>query len=56
MSEPDYYGEQTEPVEPAEPVEPEPADPPPDDDESMFDDDTPLACGLENPEVCESCQ
>ena len=21
-----------------------------------FDDDTPLECGLENPDVCESCQ
>mgnify|MGYP003625431654 FL=1 len=21
-----------------------------------FDDDTPLECGLENPEICESCQ
>ena len=21
-----------------------------------FDDDTPLVCGLENPETCESCQ
>lgn len=22
----------------------------------LFDDDTPLACGIENPEHCESCQ
>lgn len=21
-----------------------------------FDDDEPIACGIENPEVCESCQ
>jgi len=28
------------------------------DDErlDMFTDDTPLACGIENPDVCESCQ
>ena len=23
---------------------------------NMFTDDTPLECGIENPEVCESCQ
>ena len=23
---------------------------------SIFDDDTPLACGIEDPELCESCQ
>ena len=28
---------------------------PPDIQQSMFDDDTPLACGIENPEHCESC-
>ena len=22
----------------------------------LFDDDTPLACGLESPEECEACQ
>ena len=22
----------------------------------IFDDDTPLACGIEDPELCESCQ
>jgi hypothetical protein len=21
----------------------------------LFDDDTPLECGIENPEICESC-
>ena len=21
-----------------------------------FDDDTPLSCGIQNPEICESCQ
>ena len=21
-----------------------------------FEDDTPIECGLENPEICESCQ
>lgn len=29
------------------------ADPMHDDD--PFADDTPLVCGLENPEICESC-
>lgn len=34
-------------------------DPMHDDDpapDNPFDDDTPLECGLENPDICESCQ
>jgi hypothetical protein len=26
-----------------------------DPDADLFSDDTPLECGIENPEVCESC-
>ena len=28
---------------------------PPHIQQSLFDDDTPLACGMEDPDICESC-